>query len=87
MGGGGACSVTSVVPDSVRPHGLYPAGSSVYGILQARILEWVAMPSSRGSSQPTDGTHNSFLSCIAGGFFSHWATCEAQKNIDFFGSN
>ena len=35
------------------------------GILQARILEWVAMPSSRGSSQPRDGTQ---ISCIAGGF-------------------
>ena len=31
-------------------------GSSVHGILQARILEWVAMPSSRGSSQPRDQT-------------------------------
>ena len=34
------------------------------GILQARILEWVAMPSSRGSSQPSDGTHVSYVSCI-----------------------
>ena len=46
-----------------------PPGSSVCGILQARILEWVAMPSSRGSSQPRDGTHVSCGSCIAGGFF------------------
>ena len=37
-----ACSVVSVVPDSVRPHGLSPRGSSVHGILQARMLEWVA---------------------------------------------
>ena len=36
-------------------------GSSLHGILQARILEWVAMPSSRGSSQPRDWTH---VSCI-----------------------
>ena len=36
-------------------------GSSVHGILQARILEWVAMPSSRQSSQPTDWTHVSYL--------------------------
>ena len=34
------------------------------GILQARILEWVAMPSSRGSSQPRDGTRVSYFSCI-----------------------
>ena len=38
-------------------------GSSVLGILQARILEWVAMPSSRGSSQPRDRTHISYVSC------------------------
>ena len=38
--------------------------SSVHGILQARILEWVAVPSSRGSSQPRDQTHTSYVSCI-----------------------
>ena len=42
-------------------------GSSVHGILQARLLEWVAMPASRGSSQPGDQTQ---VSCIAGGFFT-----------------
>ena len=44
-----------------------PLGFSVHGILQARILEWVAMPSSRGSSQPRDQT---WVSCITGGFFT-----------------
>ena len=39
-------------------------GSSVYGILQARILECVAISSSRGSSQPRDQTHISYVSCI-----------------------
>ena len=39
-------------------------GSSVHGILEARILEWVAMPFSRGSSQPKDRTRISFVSCI-----------------------
>ena len=39
-------------------------GSSVHGILQARIFEWVAMPSSRGSSQPRDQTCISYISCI-----------------------
>ena len=43
-----------------------PPGSSVHGILQARILEWVAMPSSRGSSWPRDWTQ---VSCTAGEFF------------------
>ena len=42
-------------------------GFSVHGILQARILEWVAMPSSRGSSQPWDRTQVSYM---AGGFFT-----------------
>ena len=47
----------------------------VHGILQARILEWVAFPFSRGSSQPRDQTQ---VSHIAGGFFTSWATREAQ---------
>ena len=47
-----------------------PPGSSVYGILQARILEWVAVPFSRGSSQPRNHTR---VSCIAGRFFTNWA--------------
>ena len=42
-------------------------GSSVHGILQARILEWVAISFSGGSSQPRDGT---CISCIAGRFFT-----------------
>ena len=41
-----------------------PPGSSVHGIFQARILKWVAMPSSRASSQPRDWTHVSYVSCI-----------------------
>ena len=45
------------------------------GILQARILKWVAMPSSRGSSQPRDWTQ---VSHIAGRFFTRWATGEAH---------
>ena len=44
-----------------------PRDSSVRGILQARILEWVAFFSSRGSSLPRDGT---FISCLAGRFFT-----------------
>ena len=40
---------------------------TVYGILHARILEWVAVLFSRGSSQPRDQTQ---VSCIAGGFFT-----------------
>ena len=44
-----------------------PPGSSVRGILQARTLEWVDLPSSRGSFQPRDQNQ---ISCIAGGFFT-----------------
>ena len=44
--------------------------SSVHGILQARILEWVAMPSSRGSSRPRDQIRISCCSCLADGFFT-----------------
>ena len=48
-----------------------PPGSSVHWILQARTLEWVAIPSSRGSSQPRDQTQVSY---IAGRFSTIWAT-------------
>ena len=47
----------SVVSDFLQPHGLYsPPGSSVHGIIPARILEWVAVSYSRGSSQPRDNS-------------------------------
>jgi len=52
----------SVVSDSLRPYG--PPGYSVHGILQAGILEWVAMPSSRGFSRPRDQTDISYIFCI-----------------------
>ena len=55
-----------------------PPGSSVYGIPQARILEWVAIPFSRGSSQPRDQTQ---VSCISGRFFTIWASREALEGF------
>ena len=51
-------------------------GSSVHGILQARILEWVAMPSCRGSCWPNERTCVSYVFCIAGRRFTIWATRE-----------
>ena len=54
-----------------------PMDYTVHGILQARILEWVAFPFSRGSSWPRDRTQ---VFHIAGGFFTGWATREAQKD-------
>ena len=53
-----------------------PPGYSVLGILQARILEWVAIPFSRGSSRLSDWTQ---ASCIAGRFFTIWATREVHS--------
>ena len=49
-----------------------PPGSSVHRILQAGILEWVAMPSSRGPSLPRDQTHVSYVSCVARWVLYHW---------------
>ena len=63
--------VYSVVSDSLQPRGLYSPG-----ILQARILEWVAFSFSRGSSHSRDPTKVFF---IAGRFFTSWATREVQE--------
>ena len=57
---------------------LYPPGPSVHGISPARILELVAISFSSGSSRPRDQT---CISCIAGGFFTHWATWEVPKSL------
>ena len=53
-----------------------PMDYTVHGILQARILEWVAIPFSKGFSQPRDQTQ---VSRIAGGFFTSWARGEVQE--------
>ena len=63
------CESHSVVSDFC-----HPMNCTVHGVLQARILEWVAFPFSRGSSQPRDQTQV----CIAGGFSTSQATREAQ---------
>ena len=65
----------SIVSNSLQPHVLYPRGSTVHGILQARILGWVAIPFSRASSRSRNQT---WVSCIAGGFFTIWATREGH---------
>ena len=64
-------------PTLCGPMDYCPPGSSVHGILQARILEWVAMPSCKESSWPRDRTQ---VSCIAGRFFYPWTTYEAHGN-------
>ena len=74
----------SVCPTLCDPVDCRPPGSSVHGFLQARILEWVDIPFSRGSSQPRDWTQ---VSCIAGGFLTIRATREApppQNHLNTF---
>ena len=56
-------SVTQSCPTLCDPVGCSLPGSSVHGILQARILEWAAIPFSRGSSRPRDQTLVSYLHC------------------------
>ena len=65
-----------VVSDSATPWTVTQPDSSVRGILQVRILEWVAISSSRGSSWPRDRTQDSCISCTAGWFSYRWATGE-----------
>ena len=57
--------VTESCPTLWDPMNWGPPGSSVHGIFQARILEWVAIPFCSGSSQPKDGNH---FCCLASGF-------------------
>ena len=68
--------VAQLCPTLCDPMDYSPLGSSVHGILQARILEWVTISFSRGSSWPRDRT---WVFCIAGRFFIVWATREAQN--------
>ena len=56
--------VTQLCPTLCNPTDCSPPGSSVHGLLQERILEWVALPSSRGLSQVRDRTCLSYVSCI-----------------------
>ena len=66
--------VTQSCPTLCDPMDCRLPGSSVHGILQVRILEWVAIPFSRGSSQPKNRTQ---VSCMTSRFFTIWATREA----------
>ena len=58
-----------------------PPGSSVHGVFQAKILEWVAISSSRGSSQPRDQTHGSCDYCIGKWNLYHCGTWEAHHDL------
>ena len=61
-----------------------PPGFSLHGILQARILEWVAMAFSRASSWPRDQNQ---VSCTAGRFFTDWDTREALQKCEALSKN
>ena len=77
-------SLEGMSPTLCDPVDCSPPVSSVHGILQARLLEWVAISFSRGSSQPRNQTQ---VSCTAGRFFIDWATREALirlGHLDFF---
>ena len=70
----------SVVPNCLQPHGPWQVRFLCpWDFFQARILEWVAISSSRGSSWTRDQTRVSCVSCIAGGFFTCWAIREARE--------
>ena len=71
----GKCQSLCCVQLFATPWTVAPPGSSVRGIFQARILEWVAIPFSGGSSPPRD---QSQVSCIAGRFFAIWTTKNFQ---------
>ena len=71
-----SCSVAQSCLTLCEPVNCSPPGSSVHGISQARILEWVAISSCRGSSRPRDPTH---VSCTGRWIPYHWAIREAQE--------
>ena len=70
--------VAQSCPALCDPTDCSPPGSTVHGILQAGILEWIAILFSRGSSQPKDRT---WVSCIGARFFTFEATREVLPNV------
>ena len=64
-----------------------PPCSSVHGILQASILEWVVIPSSRGSFQTRDWTHISYISCIGRWFLYHYCHLGSPYNMYIYTSS
>ena len=73
----------TIVSNSLGPMDCSPLGFSFHGILQARMLEWIAMPCSRGSSQPRDQTCISCSSCPAGRFFTAEPLKKPRKEDTF----
>ena len=73
-------------PTLCNPMGCNPPDYSVLGILQVRILEWVAMPSSRRFPNPGIEPTSPVSPCIAGGFFTHCATWQAIYSVHVLNS-
>ena len=73
--------VVQSCPTLCDPTNCSPPGFSVHGILQARILEWIAIPFSRGTLQPRDWT---LVFCLEGRFFTIWATGKSPARGKFF---
>ena len=69
------CLITQLCLTLCDPLDCSPPGSSVHGIFQIRLLEWVAISFSGGSSEPRDWP---CISCMKGGLFTHWAIGEAS---------
>ena len=80
MGRGPTCAVAQLCPTLRSLMGSSTPGSSVRRTVQARILLWVAIPSSRGSSQARDQARVYCISCIGRSILHHCATWEAPEN-------
>ena len=76
-----ACSVAQPCPTLCDLTDCSPPGSPLHGISQARILEWVAISSSKGYSRPRDWTRVSCTSCTGRQILYRWATGEACLEI------
>ena len=85
------CLVTQSFPTLCDLMNCSPPGCSVHGFFQTRILEWVAIFSSRGCSWPMNRTHVSCVLCIAGRLLTHWTSgkpfCCCKKAYPKVGSN
>jgi len=77
------CSVVQSCLTLCDPIDCSLPGSSIHGIFQARILEWLTISSSRGSFWPRDQTCISCVSCIGKHVFYHWVTWKAQAEAYF----
>ena len=73
--------IENIIKTLCDPMDCHLPGSPVHGILQTKIVEWIAYPFSRASSQCRDRTQ---VSCIAGGFFTVWTTSGAHIYINTY---